>query len=49
MKYNLSSIFSLNYLFKTDKRTQEQKDEYNKKKKEIKIIMKKKEQKQIQM
>ena len=32
MKYNLSSIFSLNYLFKTDKRTQEQKDEYNKKK-----------------
>ena len=33
MKYNLSSIFSLNYLFKTDKRTQEQKDEYNKKKK----------------
>ena len=29
MKYTLSSLYSLNYLFTTDKRTQEQKDEYN--------------------
>ena len=28
MKYNISSIYSLNYLFTTDKRTQEEKDKY---------------------